>query len=153
MMADEMKETLHCFAYGTLMCEDIMRKVAGGRFARTEATLQDYERLAVKEQVYPAIVERPGAVVRGVLYFDLPETSWMRLDGFEGEVYSRVVVSARCMDGRTVDAGTYVMRPEFRHLLAEAEWDVEEFLRSGKTEFENTYSGFGKLGNTRGATG
>jgi gamma-glutamylcyclotransferase (GGCT)/AIG2-like uncharacterized protein YtfP len=127
------------------MCEEIMSRVAGGRFARASATLRNYGRFAVKAQVYPAIVKNPGAIVEGFLYYDLPPASWARLDKFEGEMYERVVVPVTCGDGRSLDSATYVLRHRFRYLLGDTEWNVEEFFRSGKNRFEATYFGFGRL--------
>ena len=49
------------FAYGTLMCEDIMQDVAGCRLSCVPAELRGYSRRRVRGEHYPALVEgRPA---------------------------------------------------------------------------------------------
>ena len=135
----------NCFAYGTLMCADIMRKVTGNHFSHSDAKLKDYQRYALKQQVYPAIIKQTGALVCGVLYYDVPQNVWLRLDDFEGDMYARVTVKVKCSNAKIIDAETYVIRPEFQHLLGRPNWDLDEFIRTGKNQFENTYLGFDEI--------
>ncbi len=133
------------FAYGTLMCDDIMRTVAGCSPSHTHAVLQNYRRHTVKGELYPALVSHKGSLVQGVVYHDIPDTAWRRLDRFEGEMYERCLVNVVLADGRNETVYTYVTRPEFEGRLDSTEWDFEAFLRSGKNSFETTYPGYGAL--------
>jgi len=133
---------MNLFAYGTLMCADILYRVAACRPACAPATLAAYRRCAVRNEVYPGIVEDDAARVSGVVYWGVPEGAWRRLDKFEGEMYSRRPVRVLLEDGTSTDAATYVITPEFAHRLAASDWSYEEFLRSGKKIFEAGYPGF-----------
>ena len=135
------------FAYGTLMCEDIMFAVTGSHFSRTAGFLRDYRRLAVKDEVYPGILPERGRVVEGIVYRELPDIAWARLDAFEGEMYQRQIVSVNLADSASVEVYTFVVRPEFENRLDSSEWNFEKFLQSGKKTFETHYAGFKVLKN------
>ena len=132
----------HLFAYGTLMCDDIMREVSACVLQGLPGVLQGYSRRCVKNAAYPAITADESGKVNGILYLDLPATSWQRLDRFEGEMYARRPVQIELEDRRLLSAATYVAREEFMVYLEEREWDFEEFLRAGKTGFQNQYKGY-----------
>jgi len=133
------------FVYGTLMCEDIMQQVAGCLPARLGGALSGYERRAVKGEHYPGLVPGAGGRVDGVVYRDVPDFAWARLDRFEGDMYRRHRVQIELMDGATLKAQTYVVRPRFVSRLDKAEWDFSEFLRSGKAKFCRHYRGYAQL--------
>lgn len=123
---------MHLFAYGTLMSEDIFLRVTGCHEGRAvEAFLKNYQRYAVKGESYPGIVQQNKAIVRGKLYFDLPEDSWQRLDEFEGEMYTRRLVQVSCGDDALFDAAAYVVRSESVDLLSGSLWSFKQFLQSG----------------------
>jgi gamma-glutamylcyclotransferase (GGCT)/AIG2-like uncharacterized protein YtfP len=136
----------HCFTYGSLMCEDIMSAVCGAQSRFVAAVLDGYRRQPVVGQAYPGMVPAAGAAVPGVLYLDLPESAWPRLDRFEGEEYERRQVVVRLDDGRAETGWTYVFRPEYAGRLVEGEWDFERFLATGKARFTARYVGFDTLG-------
>jgi gamma-glutamylcyclotransferase (GGCT)/AIG2-like uncharacterized protein YtfP len=123
------------FAYGTLMCDDIMYGVIGCRPAQAPATLTNYRRYSVTGELYPGIVAKRCSTVKGSVYFDVPPQAWSRLDRFEGEMYSRCNVRVADADGKFIQAITYVVRPEFTHLLASSDWSYDDFLKSGKELF------------------
>ena len=85
----------------------------------------------------------------GVLYLDLPDSAWPRLDGFEGEEYRREPVRVQLPDGRAETAWTYVFKARYAHRLAAGEWDFAHFLRHGKARFEARYLGFDRLQDGR----
>jgi gamma-glutamylcyclotransferase (GGCT)/AIG2-like uncharacterized protein YtfP len=130
------------FAYGTLMCEDIMRDVAGCLPAHAPATLKGYRRWTVKGEQYPGLAPDPEGRVEGVLYRDVSASAWERLDRFEGEMYARRMVLVELDDGRTVDAEAYIVKPECAGRLEDSEWDLAEFLRNGKAAFRRGYKGY-----------
>jgi gamma-glutamylcyclotransferase (GGCT)/AIG2-like uncharacterized protein YtfP len=137
-----MKETKNFFAYGTLMCDEIMAEVSGVRPRPVRATLRGYRRLRVKAEPYPAVVPNTDYRVDGIVYQNVPPPAWDRLDRFEGEIYSREIVQVRLGCGSVVRAATYVLRPQFRGCLDEAEWDFSVFLREGKGRFRRSYKGY-----------
>lgn len=124
-----------------------MLAVTGQRFNRTPGFLPDYRRRAVKGEVYPGILPELGGVVEGIVYRNLPETAWARLDVFEGEIYQRQIVGVTLTNGTPVEAHTYVVRPEFENRLDTREWDFKKFLQSGRKIFETHYFGFKALKN------
>jgi gamma-glutamylcyclotransferase (GGCT)/AIG2-like uncharacterized protein YtfP len=130
------------FAYGSLMCEDILGSVAGCAPAFEAAVLKDYRRLKVRGEHYPGLVRHPGGRVDGMLYHALQTPAWVRLDRFEGVMYERVAVSVNLADGTLVEADTYLIRPESEHRLEPVEWDFELFLAHGKEGFVRDYAGY-----------
>ncbi|MBL8437543.1 MAG: gamma-glutamylcyclotransferase [Zoogloeaceae bacterium] len=139
---------LHCFTYGSLMCDDIMSAVCGlerGRLVGEPAWLADFSRHPVRGEAYPGMVPAPSGAVEGVLYRGLPAAAWPRLDEFEGAQYERQAVRIRTASGEPLEAETYVFRPEFAHLLLPGDWDFDAFLREGKARFMAGYLGFDRL--------
>jgi gamma-glutamylcyclotransferase (GGCT)/AIG2-like uncharacterized protein YtfP len=135
----------HLFAYGTLMCEDIMQAAAGCRPSAVRGVLRGWSRRRVRGEDYPGLLPEEGARVEGVVYLDVPEGAWKRLDLFEGNMYARSSVCVELDDGSRLTAEAYVVRPEHAERLAEAGWDFEEFLRHGKTRFQSGYTGYTAL--------
>ncbi len=130
------------FAYGTLMCEDIMGDVSGCHPpSPSPGTLKGYSRWSVKGEPYPALVRDEKKLVEGMVYRNVPDSAWDRLDAFEGEMYERRLVRIDLEDGTTLLAMTYVVRPEFLDHLEKPEWDFAHFLRNGKAGFQNDYKG------------
>jgi len=132
----------HLFAYGSLMCEDIMQEVSGCLLEHRRGFLEGYIRLCVRDHVYPGLLQREGNRVAGVVYLDVPASAYERLDRFESEMYARRTVSIDMDSGGRLTAETYVVRPEYVDRLEEAEWDFSEFLKSGKSKFRAGYVGY-----------
>jgi gamma-glutamylcyclotransferase (GGCT)/AIG2-like uncharacterized protein YtfP len=136
--------TQNLFAYGTLMCRDIMLAVTGFPFRGVRGILRDYHCGTIRGEVYPGIIPSKGGVVEGLVYRVLPEAAWKRLDAFEGEMYSRTIVAIEIDDG-TEQAQTYAVRPKFEHRVGPSPWSFEEFLESNKAFFESRYPGYHAL--------
>jgi len=130
------------FAYGTLMCDDIMREVAGCPLSHGTGTLKGYRRRSVKGEHYPALVPDEDGRVDGVVYHNVPASAWDRLDRFEGELYERRRVRIELDNGTALHAAAYVVKPEYLDHLEPFEWDFAEFLRNGKARFQKHYKGF-----------
>jgi gamma-glutamylcyclotransferase (GGCT)/AIG2-like uncharacterized protein YtfP len=135
----------HLFVYGTLMCEDIMREVSGCRLSSGTGTLKGYRRLRVKGEHYPAIVPDADSSVDGLVYQNVPEPAWERLDKFEGGMYAQQQVHITLSDGTLLAAAAFVVKPEFMDRLESTEWDFSEFLRCGKAQFQKCYKGYRSL--------
>lgn len=133
---------MHLFAYGTLMCPEIMVLVVGSLPASLPAQLNHYRRAPLAGVDYPAIVTCEGARVEGLLYLDLPDTAWARLDQFEDEIYFRHPVKVRLADSRLFSAETYVLKAEYVGRLGRADWSYREFLQSGQARFTREYGNF-----------
>ncbi len=135
----------HLFAYGTLMCDDIMHAVSGCSLPAAPGLLTGYRRWAVKGQGYPAIAPDATGQVEGTIYRHVPPAAWERLDRFEGEMYTRQPVAIAQQDGETVVAATYAIGAAFLDRLDGYEWDFAEFLRYGKARFQQHYGGYQAL--------
>ena len=133
------------FAYGTLMCEDIMIDVSGFRLPHAVGTLKGYSRRSVTGEQYPAIVPDKKAVVRGVVYRNVPDAAWDRLDRFEGEMYKRRTVNIELNGGGLLQAETYIIHPRFLDRLDLSDWDFDDFVASGKVNFQKHYKGYRSL--------
>jgi gamma-glutamylcyclotransferase (GGCT)/AIG2-like uncharacterized protein YtfP len=134
------------FAYGTLMCADIMCEVAAQRVVGQPARLRGYMRRAVLGEVFPGIVPADDGLVEGMLWQGLTAAAWTRLDAFEGAMYVRqsVHVVARSDQVETA-AHTYLVRPQFAHRLADRDWDVAAFVDGAKEQFQQCYDGYKML--------
>lgn len=133
------------FAYGSLMCNDIMFGVANCRVENQKATLKNYYRSKIKNEEYPGVIPCSNKEVDGVLYLNLPDSAIERLDVFEGKYYDRLDVQVCTGECREMDAMTYVIKPHYYHLLTHSEWSYTHFLEVGKQRFEAAYVGFREI--------
>ena len=123
-----MPATRDVFTYGTLLVTEVMEAVAGARFASVPARLDGWERLRVRDAVYPGVRAAPGASVDGLLWLDVHDDALLRLDRFEGEMYERRVVRVVTAEGPR-DAQAYVIPQAGEHLLDPVPWDFDRFRR------------------------
>jgi gamma-glutamylcyclotransferase (GGCT)/AIG2-like uncharacterized protein YtfP len=133
------------FAYGTLMCTDIMQAAAGARFTGESGLLRHYRRRRLKGETYPGMIAARDEVVDGILYHHLSPAVFRRLDVFEGEMYARCRVQVETAGGLVRPAFTYVLRKDFEDRLGDEPWSLSWFRRSGKKIFEAGYFGFNAL--------
>lgn len=141
------------FAYGTLMCADIMRAVSGcPNPAGISGLLRDHCRLRVRGEQYPGLVPRSGASVEGIVYRAVPASAWARLDRFEGDLYVRTGVDVELADKTIRRVQAYIVRPGRTGCLEERAWKLEEFLRHGKARFESAYAGYAVITDAYGAS-
>jgi len=134
--------TAHAFTYGSLMWADIMARVCGREFAGEPASLAGHRRHPVRGEDYPGLRVDAAATVPGVLYRDLDEAAWARLDAFEGAEYERVDVVVALADGATLPAQVYRFRDAFAQRLLPGDWDADAFAREGRARFIARYAGF-----------
>jgi gamma-glutamylcyclotransferase (GGCT)/AIG2-like uncharacterized protein YtfP len=137
--------TDHVFAYGSLMCDDIMATVSGCPVAGVPARLPGYRRHPVAGEDYPGVVADPAGVVEGRLHRALDAAALARLDAFEGELYERRQVTVNPVGGAGTTAWCYIVRAQFRDRLLDGDWDFEAFLAVGKARFMARYVGFSAL--------
>lgn len=124
------------FAYGTLMCEDIMQDVAGCLPHNIPATLTGYSRRSVRNEYYPAVIREKDSFVEGTVYLDVPDRAWESLDTYEGDMYARTYVHVRLADGSEVPAVVYVATHEFLRQIEEYDWDFAGFMTSREKKDE-----------------
>lgn len=135
----------HLFAYGTLMCDDIMQDVSTCAIAGERALLQGFSRRVVTGQPFPALIESSVDQVQGILYRDVTDEAWLRLDQFEGSMYARREVAVRLDSGDIVTAEAYVIEPEYMGWVEDDLWDYQKFLSKGRKLFEANYAGYDAL--------
>lgn len=133
------------FTYGTLMSEDIVTAVIGFVPEKKPGKITGFRRHAVKNAHYPGIKPAGSSAVEGLVYFDIDQQSWQRLDLFEGDMYARQEVVVVLEDGMQMQAYVYVVKPEFFSSLADHDWSFARFKKSGKISFVTDYDGFGSL--------
>ena len=105
------------------------------RYKSVNAQLNGFQRKSVLNEEYPGIVPTASTShVNGILYKDIRPEDISRLDTFEGEMYRRKTVNVKVKND-IVHAETYVVRPQFFHLLSHLDWDPEHFKKTGIKSF------------------
>ena len=141
---------MHIFTYGSLMYREVWTLVVRGNYRCESATLPGYRRKAVRGEVYPvALHALPEDRIDGTVYLDVDPDDVGRLDTFEGEYYRRRIADVSLPSGATLEAGVFVLHPNYHHIAADEDWDVERFQRSGLPRFLSSYLGFPATGGNR----
>lgn len=107
------------------MFPQVWQRVVHGKYHSASAVVSGYARYAIIGETYPAMVERAGAVVHGVVYFDVNEDDVSMLDAFESVDYRRECVPAGIgtHEVRAVEAYIYVDTAR----ISNAQWRPETF--------------------------
>lgn len=127
------------------MCEDIMFEVSGCLLPHVPGTLKGYSRRSIIGEHYPAIVPDQEDTVEGVVYRNVPDSVWDRLDRFEGEMYKRQPVGIELNEGEMLHAETYVIQQAYMNRLDQSNWDFNDFISTGKESFQRHYKGYHSL--------
>jgi len=88
----------HVFTYGSLMFPEVWQRVVRGDYRSAPAVLDGHARFALAGETYPGAIARSGAIVAGIVYFDVSDADVAALDAFEGSQYRRDRVRIR-LDG------------------------------------------------------
>jgi gamma-glutamylcyclotransferase (GGCT)/AIG2-like uncharacterized protein YtfP len=96
------------FVYGTLLNDDLVRKLTGRVFPKRPATLDGFERVEPPDD-YPYITRAADERVEGCLLEGVDPASLARLDAYEGDGYLRTSVEVTVGSVR-VACETYVGR-------------------------------------------
>lgn len=124
------------------MFRPVWSAVVSDSYQHLDATLSGFVRRSILHEDYPAIIaDRIASEINGVLYLDISSADFKRLDEFEGSIYKRQLVQVRTIDNLYA-ADTYVLRPEYRHLLSNKQWNPADFQEAGMHRFLDYYSGF-----------
>jgi len=124
------------------MVPEIFLKVTGKQYRSREAILIGYERFKIIGQSYPAITLKAGACTEGIVYFDISEIHFHKLDLFEGNLYKKINSPVHMRDHQVVDAIVYVLNNGNESLLSKQKWDKNEFIQFELKKFLRTDSGF-----------
>jgi gamma-glutamylcyclotransferase (GGCT)/AIG2-like uncharacterized protein YtfP len=135
---------MHIFTYGSLMFPSVMTAVTGREFSSRNARVKNHARFKVTGESYPGLTPLEGAVTEGVLYLDVDAFSVKRLDDFEEELYERAGISADALDGESLMAQTYLIKPQYRDRLSSEPWDPEHFEKADLIDFMASYRGFNR---------
>jgi gamma-glutamylcyclotransferase (GGCT)/AIG2-like uncharacterized protein YtfP len=135
---------MNIFTYGSLMFPPVMKAVTGREFPCKKARVRDYGRFKVIGESYPGLTPLEGAVTEGVLHLDVDDFSVRRLDDFEGKLYERTEISAEALDGESLVAQTYLIKPQYRDRLSSEPWDPEHFEKADLIDFMASYRGFNR---------
>jgi gamma-glutamylcyclotransferase (GGCT)/AIG2-like uncharacterized protein YtfP len=128
---------INIFTYGSLMLSFIFQRVAGRCPPSVEATLEDWRRVRVDNETFPAAVPADGDQVRGILWLGLSAHEIARLDHFEGEHYQRVSVRVRDPSGKVHAAEVYQWSRADG--LINEPWDIDWFKAVGIKDFSSKY--------------
>lgn len=126
------------------MFPSVMKAVTGREFSSRNARVKNHARFKVTGKSYPGLTPLEGAVTEGVLYLDVDAFSVKRLDDFEGEIYERAGISADALDGESLMAQTYLIKPQYRDRLSSEPWDPEHFEKADLIDFMASYRGFNR---------
>lgn len=133
---------MNLFTYGSLMYRQVWQRVVRGNYRAYQALLINYCRRQIKGDHYPVIF--PGSEndqITGMLYLGLDQQDLTRLDHFEGSYYKRVDAAVHT-GGQLFNCQTYVLKPDYYHLISETEWSEKKFEQSGLKAFSEKYIGF-----------
>jgi gamma-glutamylcyclotransferase (GGCT)/AIG2-like uncharacterized protein YtfP len=128
---------LNVFTYGSLMLSFVFQRVVGRCPPSIEATLEDWRRVRVDNETFPAAVPTEGDQVRGILWLGLSADEIVRLDQFEGEHYQRVSVRVRDFSGENHTAEVYQWSRSDG--LINEPWDIDWFKTVGIKDFSSKY--------------
>ncbi len=135
-------DLMNIFTYGSLMFPAVMKAVTGREFSSRNARVKNHARFRVKGESYPGLTPLEGAFTEGALYIGVDVLSVRRLDDFEGELYERSEISADALDGESLIAHAYLIKPQYRDRLSSDQWDPERFEKADLIDFMASYRGF-----------
>lgn len=105
-----------------------MQSVTSRNLDPIAATLAGYQCFKFKGKTYPGIIKNEACSIEGMLYQGIDERTLEQLDYFESVLYERCLLDVE-VDNKTEKAIVYVTRVEYRDLMSDEEWDLEEFKR------------------------
>jgi gamma-glutamylcyclotransferase (GGCT)/AIG2-like uncharacterized protein YtfP len=115
------------FTYGTLTLKPIGQSFFGNRTG-IRALLKGYKRVKISFNnhilFYPALIPCPESQCDGLLFFDLTDSDWEKLDAYEGEMYERIFVTVET-NNETIKAYTYRWNYPDEYSLLDEEWNPQ----------------------------
>lgn len=117
------------FTYGTLMVPELFVKLTNKPYPTCKAVLKDFARYKVNGKSYPGIIPEKGGAVEGMVYLEVTSGDLIKLDRFEGEMYSAEEVIVKTETGTVMKALVYVVKPNYKDQLSREEWSMTAFVR------------------------
>ena len=124
------------FVYGTLMDEDVLRRVIGRPVPSAQigvAFVDGYRRVYVKDTYFPILVPAEGGAVEGRLITGLGAEAVERLTRFEGRQFQLKRLPVRLARGRTAEVECFM--PVMGITATDKEWDPDQWRRRHKRAF------------------
>lgn len=84
------------FTYGTLLFPEVLEAIIGRVPQNQVASAAGWRVAALRNRVYPGLVEAAGEVAHGRLLTGLSDSEWRVLDGFEDPKYELRRISLTC---------------------------------------------------------
>jgi len=119
------------------MLPAVFEQVAHRLPRSSEAILENFKRVRVQNESYPAALPAIGEKIIGTLWLDVSEEEILQLDAFEGSDYQRVIVNVSDLAGQPHAAYFYQWNRDDG--LVDQPWDLERFKRSGISEFSRKF--------------
>ncbi|MEM6820821.1 MAG: gamma-glutamylcyclotransferase family protein [Verrucomicrobiota bacterium] len=116
----------YLFAYGSLISSEVIELVLGYVPESNPAYLEGYACYYVNEATFPGMVKDPKGKTEGLIYRDLTEHDWQRLDAYEDEFYERQLLSVTSQ-GKEIFSMGYVIPETSRSVLSDNFWSWSEF--------------------------
>ncbi|WP_027859304.1 gamma-glutamylcyclotransferase family protein [Marinobacterium jannaschii] len=128
--------TANLFTYGTLMIPEVIKAV----LKRTpdvyqRASLADHICRVLTDESFPGIKPARDEVTPGLLYKNISEEDLTLLDEYEGELFQRNKVTVLTDDGNRAIAWSFVIKPQYAHLLSNQGWNWEQFIEEGLASY------------------
>jgi gamma-glutamylcyclotransferase (GGCT)/AIG2-like uncharacterized protein YtfP len=124
------------FVYGTLMDEDVLKRVIGRPVPQASvgvAFVDGYRRVYVKGTYFPILVPAEDGAVEGRLITGLGAQAVERLTRFEGRQFQLRRLLVRLAQGRTAEVECFM--PVKGVNATDEEWDPEVWRRRHKRAF------------------
>jgi len=124
------------FCYGTLQLDEVFQRVCGAKRLSRPALLENHASYVMQGENYPGLHYEEGQQVNGCLYHGIDSNMWRKLDRFEGQEYTRKIVTVTLpVTGRIVRAQVYMLKPAFRAKLSRRAWSKQQFRRKHLSQF------------------
>ena len=96
------------FVYGTLMKGQSRNYILKG-ITFESALLNGYEKQEPSSLGFPLIIQKDAAVVKGEIYFDIPDSLFKEIDFIEreGDLYHRITVNVVTTKGKKIETFVY----------------------------------------------
>jgi gamma-glutamylcyclotransferase (GGCT)/AIG2-like uncharacterized protein YtfP len=122
------------FVYGTLMAAPLLAWVLTGDASKSDESLAQrkpgritgFTRRSILGLDYPALIRGDAsATVDGFVVYPKSRSEWTKLDTFEGDAYTRILVAVD-VGGKIELADTYVWAGDL-DMLGEDDWSLAVF--------------------------
>lgn len=115
------------FVYGTLLNDEIVDLLLKSKPTKCDAVLNDYKRVTVLGEVFPAIFPEKNSQVKGAIMTGLSDHHIDILDEYESFCYERKQVTVSLVDNTQYPCETFICKPEYKDLLSSEAWSNKNF--------------------------